>query len=93
MSAVYLWLVVGYGLLLVVVNALEALEEGQQWVRRESRFTLNQCILSLLRKLVSDSAVLTWAGSSFHPCGAKTEPSGDNVCLLLAMAVPDVQLR
>ena len=31
MLAVYLWLVVGYGLLLVVVNALEALEEGQQW--------------------------------------------------------------
>ena len=34
-----------------------------------------QVSLSLLRKLVSDSAILTLAGSSCHHCGPKTEKS------------------
>ena len=33
--------------------------------------------LSLLRKLIIDSAVLTSAGSLFHHSGAKTEKSSD----------------
>jgi len=44
---------------------------------RESRWTLNRWVLSLLWKLVSDLAVLTWAGSSFHHCGAGTVKSWD----------------
>ena len=43
--------------------------------------------MSLLRKLVSDSGVLTSAGSSFHHCGAKTQKSCDfNERLLLALS-------
>jgi len=34
-------------------------------------------VLSLLRKLASNSAVLTSAGSSFHRRGARTEKSWD----------------
>ena len=43
----------------------------------ESRWTLNRWVLSLLRKLVSDSAIMTSGGSSFHHCGPKTEKSCD----------------
>ena len=40
------------------------------------RWSLNKWVLSLLRKMASDSAVLTLVGSSFHHWGATTEKSG-----------------
>ena len=48
-----------------------------------SRWSLNKWALSLLRKVLSDSDVLTLVGSSFHHWGARTEES---LCLLSAMA-------
>ena len=58
-----------------------------------SRWTLNRWVLSPFRKIVSDSAVLRTAGSSFRHWGPKTEKSCD-FAELLAMAVrPDIQLR
>ena len=42
-----------------------------------SRWTLNRWVLSLFRKILSDSAVLRTAGSSFHHWGPKTEKSWD----------------
>ena len=38
---------------------------------------MNSEQVSLLRKLVSDSAILTSGGSSFHHCGPRTEKSCD----------------
>jgi len=57
----------------------------------ESRLTLNRWVFSLLQKLVSESAILTSAESSFHHCGARTERSWDwrnDVCLFLVKVVP-----
>ena len=64
----------------------------------ESRWTLIKWVLSLLRELLSDSVVLTCLGSSFHHCSAKTQKSCDyfrveDLFLIIAMAVPNVQLR
>ena len=44
---------------------------------------MRRCVLTFLRKLVSDSAVLTSAECSFHLCGAKTllsPPLRDHCC-------------
>ena len=45
--------------------------------RKDAKRTLNRWVLSLLRKQVIDSAVLTSAGRSFYHSGAKTEKSCD----------------
>jgi len=37
------------------------------------RVQVNSRQVSLFRKLASDSAILTWAGSSFHHCGARVD--------------------